>query len=85
MVEDFKTQMYNLTLELKEKHRLQRRHLLTVIKRNRKCKYKQRETGSIHSEQEVNRQENFREQSPNPSLLRRFSFHIAEEKGESKA
>lgn len=33
----------------------------------------------------MNRQENFRQQSLNPSVVRRVSFHIAEGKGESKA
>lgn len=59
LVEDFKTQMCDLVLELKEKYKLQKQRLLTVIKNGRGHSYKQQETkldsyyqelGTSHSE-----------------------------------
>lgn len=59
LVEDFKTQMCDLVLELKEKYKLQKQRLLTVIKNGRGHRYKHQETkvnsyyqelGTSHSE-----------------------------------
>ena len=59
LVEDFKTQVCDLVLELKEKYKLQKQRLLTVIKNGRGHSYKQQETkldsyyqelGTSHSE-----------------------------------
>lgn len=44
LVEDFKTQMCDLVLELKEKYKLQKQRLLTVIKNSRGHRYKHQET-----------------------------------------
>ena len=44
LVEDFKTQMCDLVLELKEKYKLQKQRLLTVIKNGHRHRYKQQET-----------------------------------------
>ena len=49
MLEDCKTQMYNLIQELKEKHRLQRRYVLTAMKSDRKFLYEQQRTVSRNS------------------------------------
>ena len=59
LVEDFKTQMCDLVLELKEKYKLQKQRLLTVIKNGRGHRYEHQETkvnsyyqelGTSHSE-----------------------------------
>ena len=59
LVEDFKTQMCDLVLELKEKYKLQKQRLLTVIKNGGGHRYKHQETkvnsyyqelGTSHSE-----------------------------------
>ena len=50
MLQDYKTQMYNLITELKEKHRLQRRSILTAMKGNRKYLYAEKETVSSTSQ-----------------------------------
>ena len=59
LVEDFKTQMCDLVLELKEKYKLQKQRLLTVIKNGHGHRYKHQETkvdsyyqelGTSHSE-----------------------------------
>ena len=59
LVEDFKTQMCDLVLELREKYKLQKQRLLTVIKDGRGRRYKHQETkldsyyqelGTSHSE-----------------------------------
>ena len=44
LVEDFKTQMCDLVLELREKYKLQKQRLLTVIKNGRGDRYKHQET-----------------------------------------
>ena len=44
LVEDFKTQMCDLVLELREKYKLQKQRLLTVIKDGRGRRYKHQET-----------------------------------------
>ena len=59
LVEDFKTQMCDLVLELKEKYKLQKQRLLTVIKNGGGHRYRHQETkvnsyyhelGTSHSE-----------------------------------
>ena len=59
LVEDFKTQKCDLVLELKEKYKLQKQRLLTVIKNGRGHRYEHQETkvnsyyqelGTSHSE-----------------------------------
>lgn len=59
LVEDFKTQMCDLVLELKKKYKLQKQRLLTVIKNGRGHRYEHQETkvdsyyqelGTSHSE-----------------------------------
>lgn len=50
MLQDYKSQMYNLITELKEKHRLQRRSVLTSTKSYRKYHYKEKEIVSTNSQ-----------------------------------
>lgn len=50
MLQDYKSQAYNLIMELKEKHRLERRYILRTMKSSRKFQYEQREIVSANSQ-----------------------------------
>jgi len=50
MLQDYKTQTYNLIVELKEKHRLERRFVLRTMKNSRKFLYEQRNIVSANSQ-----------------------------------
>ena len=50
ILQEYKSQMYTLITELKEKHRLQRRSILTATKTNRKYRYEDKETVVTNSQ-----------------------------------
>ena len=50
ILEDYKTQTYNLIMELKEKHRIERRSVLRTMKNSRKFLYEQRNIVSANSQ-----------------------------------
>lgn len=52
MFADFKSQIFKLALELKEKHRLQRQHLLTAKKSCSKYRYEQLKSATRNSAEE---------------------------------
>ena len=50
MLQDYKTHTFNLIMELKEKHRIERRSVLRTVKNSRKFLYEQRDIVSANSQ-----------------------------------
>jgi len=89
ILEDYKTQTYNLIMELKEKHRLERRSVLRTMKNSRKFLYEQRNIVSANSQRASYEEEDLttglaalsafwtehQQDRPNYNLVR-VSFHI---------
>lgn len=50
MLQDYKTETYNLIMELKEKHQIERRSVLRKMKNSRKFLYQQRDIVSANSQ-----------------------------------
>ena len=50
MLQDYKTQTYNLVMELKEKHQIERRSVLRTMKNSRKFLCEQRDIVSANSQ-----------------------------------
>jgi len=57
MLQDYKTQTYNLIMELKEKHRIERKSVLRTMNNSRKFLYEQRDIVSANSQRTSHEEE----------------------------
>lgn len=57
MLQDYKTQTYNLIMELKEKHRTERKSVLRTMNNSRKFLYEQRDIVSANSQRTSHEEE----------------------------